>query len=41
MSWLTATILMVLAGFVCAFILVEWIVGRRGGPGGGDSSATS
>ena len=39
MSWLTATVLMIMAGFVCAFILVEWIVARRGGPGGDDNSA--
>ena len=39
MSWPIATILIVLAGFACAFVLVEWIVARRGGPGGDDNSA--
>ncbi len=29
MSWITATIVIVLAGFVCSFMLVEWIVSRR------------
>ena len=39
MSWLTATILILLAGFVCAFILVEWIVARPRRSGDDDSSA--
>ena len=41
MSWLTATILILVAGFVCAFLLVEWIVARPRRSGGDDTSATS
>jgi hypothetical protein len=40
MSWITTTIVLVVAGFACAFFLCEWIVGRRRrGPGGDDPTA--
>ena len=39
MSWITATVVIVLASFVCSFILAEWIVARRRGPGDDDGAS--
>lgn len=40
MSWIIATILLLAAGFICIWILCEWLVGRRQPPGGDDPSTT-
>ena len=40
MSWILATVLMLAAGFIGAFILCEWIVRRRSRGDRGDGSPT-
>ena len=40
MSWIIATVLLVAAGFIAAYVLCEWLIERRGPPGGDDTSAT-